>query len=140
MTCRARRGARPKERADLCDYRKNVVCKGSINLELLDDYLSGHRKTKSRRTAMTTISHALTQYHLGARRRHSRSFSHGAGIGLALALVVLAMVVVSGRTSPASLSYHEWPVANDTPSLAGWENSVPPELFPLGPVTVDAPQ
>jgi hypothetical protein len=89
---------------------------------------------------MTTISHALTHYHLGARRRHSRSFPHGTGIGLALALVVLVMVAVSGRTGPASLSYHEWPVANDTQSVAGWENSVPPELFPLYPVTVDAPQ
>jgi hypothetical protein len=89
---------------------------------------------------MTTISHALTHDHFGARRRPSRSFSHGAGIGLALAVIVLAMVAVSGRTGPGSLSYHEWPVANDTPSVAGWENSVPPELFPLGPVTVDAPQ
>jgi hypothetical protein len=89
---------------------------------------------------MTTISHALTQYHLGGRRRHSMSVSHGAGIGLALALVVLAMVAVSGRTGPASVPYHEWPVANDTPAVAGWENSVPPELFPLGPVTVDAAQ
>ena len=89
---------------------------------------------------MTTISHALTQYHLGARRRHSRSFPNGAGIGLALALVVMAMVAVSGRTGPSSLPYHEWPVANDAPSVAGWENSMPPELFPLGPVTAEAPQ
>jgi hypothetical protein len=89
---------------------------------------------------MTMISHALTQYPFGARRRHSRSFSHGAGIGLALALVVMAMVAVSGRSVPSSLPYHEWPVANETQSVAGWETSVPPELFPLGPVTVEAPQ
>ncbi len=89
---------------------------------------------------MTTNSHALTQFHLGVRRRHSRSFPHGAGIGLALALVVLAMVAVSGRTGSTSQFHQAWPAANDTPSVAGWANSVPPELFPLGPVTADAAQ
>jgi hypothetical protein len=89
---------------------------------------------------MTTISHALHRYHSGSRRRHPSSSSHGVGIGLALALAVLVMVVVSGRTGPVPLSYHEWPVANDASSVTGWENSAPPELFPLGPVTADAPQ
>jgi hypothetical protein len=140
MTFRAHRRCPTGATSDLCDFRKNVFCKGSINVEPWDHYIRGHRKTKSRRTAMTTISHALTHYHLGARRRHSRSFSHGAGIGIVLALVVLAMVAVSGRAGPESQYYHAWPVANETPSVAGWENSVPPELFPLGPVTVEAPQ
>ena len=81
---------------------------------------------------MTTLSHALAQYHLGGHRRRSRSAWHDAGIGLALGLVVLTMVVIGGQARRDSQPYLSSPATEDRTSL-GWENSVAPELFPLGP-------
>jgi hypothetical protein len=81
---------------------------------------------------MTTISHALAHYHLGGHRRRSRSAWHDAGIGLALGLVVLTMVVIGGQARQESQPFRTSAVAEDRTSL-GWENSVAPDLFPLGP-------
>jgi hypothetical protein len=85
---------------------------------------------------MTTLSHALTHYHLGGHRRRSRSAWHDAGIGLALGLLVLTMVVIGSQARWENQPYMGSPVAEDGISL-GWENSVAPELFPLGPHDTD---
>ena len=136
MTIPVPGNVRPGGPSRLCDFRTNVVCKSGINVGSLDDYLFGHRKPKVGDPTMTTISHALSQYRLGGHRRHSRSAWHDAGIGLALVLVVMTMVVIGGQARRESQPYLTSPVAEDRTSL-GWENSVAPDLFPLGPLGAD---
>jgi hypothetical protein len=88
---------------------------------------------------MNTISKTFSLHQAKAHRNHGRSVWHDMGVGLAIVLTVLIMTVVGTRGPHISQTVGTLSGIQQPKTFAGWENSVPPELFPLGPVTSDAP-
>jgi hypothetical protein len=88
---------------------------------------------------MNTISKNFPLHQAKAHRKSARSVWHDMGVGLAIVLTVLIMTVVGTRGPHISQTVGTLSGIQQPKTFAGWENSVPPELFPLGPVTSDAP-
>lgn len=88
---------------------------------------------------MNTISKTFPLHQAKARRNGTHSVWHDIGVGLAIVLTVLTMTVVGTRGTHGFQTVGVLSGIERPKTFAGWENSVPPELFPVGPVTVDAP-
>jgi hypothetical protein len=88
---------------------------------------------------MNTISKTFPLHQAKARRNGTQSVWHDMGVGLATVLTVLIMTVVGTRGTHGPQTGGELSGIEHPKTFAGWQNSVPPELFPLGPVTSSAP-
>lgn len=88
---------------------------------------------------MNTVTKTFPLHHARAHQTTPRSLWRDSGIALAIVLTVLIMTVIATRGNPGVQSITTWPGGEQSKPFAGWENSVPPEMFPLGPVTIEAP-
>ena len=87
---------------------------------------------------MNAISKTFLLHHSRAHQNAQRSLWRDSGVGLAIVLTVLIMTVVGTRGNSGVQANGAWPAEEPKP-VAGWENSVPPEMFPLGPLSAEAP-
>jgi hypothetical protein len=88
---------------------------------------------------MNAITKTFPLHHSRAHRNSRRSIWRDSGIGLAIVLTVLIMTVVGTRGNSGVQTIGTWPGAGAPNAAAGWERSIAHELFPLGPVTSEAP-
>jgi hypothetical protein len=80
---------------------------------------------------MTTINHTFFSAHTVTRRPVSHGFWSGAGVGLAAILIVLTFAMAGIWAGPRTQADAAWQTSKAPPVSGGFENSVPPELFPL---------
>jgi hypothetical protein len=81
---------------------------------------------------MTSISTTLTHHRTRTSRSTSRWLWRDIAIGLTLPVIVAAaMTVQPNGNREAQLGYGS-PAIQAPASAGGWENAVPPEMFPLG--------
>ena len=80
---------------------------------------------------MTSITHSFSSAHTSKRRPAPHGFWSGAATGLAVILVVLTFAVAGIWAGPGSQADAAWQSSEASPVSGGFENSVPPDLFPL---------
>jgi hypothetical protein len=81
---------------------------------------------------MTSISTTLAPHRTRGSRSASRWLWRDIAIGLTLPLIVAAAMTLQSRGNPdAQLGYGSPAIEAPAPT-GGWENSVPPDMFPLG--------
>jgi len=87
---------------------------------------------------MIAISTTSTPHPTRARRAASHSLYRDIGLGLAFPVLVLgAMALQPHRNSDFQVSYTS-PGFEEPMSATGWENTVPPAMFPLGALSAQA--
>jgi hypothetical protein len=82
---------------------------------------------------MTTIWNVFAM----SRQHINRSIWRDIGFGLALVVTVLTMTAPGTRGSSGLQTDRAWPVVEEQTASSGWDNSVPPEGFPLGALSAD---
>jgi hypothetical protein len=87
---------------------------------------------------MNAISKTFPLHHARARRNSARSVWYDMGAGLAIVLTVLIMTAVATRGNSGQQTVGPWSGIEQPKPFVGWEDSVLPELFPLGPVSSTA--
>lgn len=86
---------------------------------------------------MTAISNTFRPSTARTRRRTSHSPWRDIGIGLALVMIVASMTAL-GSHGQSRVQRDGWRPSIAEPALSlGWEESVPPNLLPLGALSGD---
>jgi hypothetical protein len=86
---------------------------------------------------MTSISKTLKPVHSRARQHAAHPLRRDVSIGLGIILIVLTMAALQTRGRSELQTDGAWPGVAESKSQGGWEDSVPPDLFPLGRLTGD---
>jgi hypothetical protein len=84
------------------------------------------------------VRHAQV-HHGRADRNNSRSVWHESGVGLAIVLTVLILTVAGIWGNPGVQTVASWPTVAQPAAFDGSDGSTTPALFPLGPLSTEAP-
>jgi hypothetical protein len=87
---------------------------------------------------MTAISNTFRPSTARAHRRSARSAWRGVGLGVALVTIVASMTALGSHEKSRADAAGLWMGVSEPPLSRGWDESVPPVLFPLGALSEDA--